>query len=232
MRKKFKVIAFDADDTLWENEHYFKRTEEKFCELLSDFLPKPEIQRELYTTELGNLSLYGYGIKGFILSLLETAIRITADSHDCRVVNKVIALGKEMLNEPVVLMPGIEQVLKKLQKDYRLIVATKGDLLDQERKLKKSGLLPYFHHIEIMIEKDAESYRKLLKHLDIKSEELLMIGNSLKSDVLPVLAIGGHAVHIPFHLTSIHEQVKDRVEHPNFHSLLNINEIPDLLSAH
>ncbi len=230
MNKNIRVIAFDADDTLWENEHYFRKTEDEFCRLLSGFLSKSEIQREFYQTELVNLPLYGYGIKGFILSLVETAIRITNNTHDCRIVQEVIALGKKMLNEPVILIDGVEEVLSTLKDKYRLIVATKGDLLDQERKLKKSGLLHYFHHIEIMTEKDDNSYRKLIRHLDIQAHELLMIGNSLKSDVLPVLNIGGHAIHIPFEVTCIHEQVKEHVDHINFQSLLHIREVPAALN--
>lgn len=221
-----KVIAFDADDTLWENEYYFRRTEDAFCALFVDYLPSLDVQRRMYQVEVNNLPWYGYGIKGFILSMIETALGIANEyGGDLTLVGKIIALGKKMLDEPVLLMEGVETVLSQLRGKYRLIVATKGDLLDQERKLKKSGLIPFFHHIEVMTEKNEESYLKLLKHLDIQASELLMIGNSLKSDVLPVLNLGGFAVHIPFEVTCIHEQVKEAVQNARFKHLLRIEEI-------
>ncbi|GGI51158.1 haloacid dehalogenase [Mucilaginibacter galii] len=220
-----KVIAFDADDTLWVNEPYFRRTEEKFCNLFSEFLPTHDIERELLKIEIGNLGLYGYGIKGFVLSMIETALRITDGQINTQAIEKILALGKELLNEPIELLEGVEQVLQSLQDKYRLVVATKGDLLDQERKLKKSNLLQYFHHIEVMSEKDDASYQKLVKHLDIQPNELLMVGNSLKSDILPVLNIGGHAIHIPYHITWVHEMVENQVEHDNFKSVTHIQEV-------
>jgi putative hydrolase of the HAD superfamily len=225
-----KVIAFDADDTLWVNEPYFRRTEEKFCNLFSEFLPAHDIERELLKTEIGNLGLYGYGIKGFVLSMIETALKVTDGQINTQAIEKILALGKELLNEPIELLEGVEQVLQTLQGKYRLVVATKGDLLDQERKLKKSNLSQYFHHIEVMSEKDDASYLKLVKHLDIQSNELLMIGNSLKSDIIPVLNIGGHAIHVPYHITWVHEMVENQVEHENFKSVTHIQEILPLLS--
>ena len=224
-----KVIAFDADDTLWVNEPYFRRTEEKFCNLFSEFLPTHDIERELLKIEIGNLGLYGYGIKGFVLSMIETALRITDGQINTQAIERILALGKELLNEPIELLEGVEQVLQSLQGKYRLVVATKGDLLDQERKLKKSNLLQYFHHIEVMSEKDDDSYLKLVKHLDIQPAELLMVGNSLKSDILPVLNIGGHAIHVPYHITWVHEMVENQVEHENFKSVIHIQEIVPFL---
>ncbi|WP_295772804.1 HAD family hydrolase [uncultured Mucilaginibacter sp.] len=220
-----KVIAFDADDTLWVNEPYFRQTEEKFCSLFSEFMPQHSLERELLKTEISNLSLYGYGIKGFVLSMVETALSVTAGQISVEAIGRILNLGKEMLNQPIELIDGVEEVLQSLQNKYRLVVATKGDLLDQERKLKKSGLSGYFHHIEVMSEKDDASYLKLIKHLDIQPQELLMIGNSLKSDIIPVLNIGAHAVHVPFHITWVHEMVESQVEHPNFKSVNSITEI-------
>jgi putative hydrolase of the HAD superfamily len=225
-----KVIAFDADDTLWVNEPYFRRTEEKFCNLFSEFLPAHDIERELLKTEIGNLGLYGYGIKGFVLSMIETALKVTDGQINTQAIEKILALGKELLNEPIELLEGVEQVLHTLQGKYRLVVATKGDLLDQERKLKKSNLSQYFHHIEVMSEKDDASYLKLVKHLDIQSNELLMIGNSLKSDIIPVLNIGGHAIHVPYHITWVHEMVENQVEHENFKSVSHIQEVLQYIS--
>jgi putative hydrolase of the HAD superfamily len=224
-----KVIAFDADDTLWVNEPYFRETEEKFCKLMSGFLPPHTTERELLTVEIRNLPLYGYGIKGFILSMIETALQISEKTIDISAVEQVLDFGKDLLARPIELLPGVEEVLLALKNDYRLVVATKGDLLDQERKLKNSGIEHHFHHIEIMSEKGEADYRKLIRHLDIKPEEFLMIGNSLKSDVLPVLAMGAHAIHVPFHITWAHEQVEHHIAGQNFAEAASIAEVPELL---
>lgn len=220
-----KVIAFDADDTLWHNEHYFQEAERQFCELLEDYLPQHTVQRELLQTEIKNISLYGYGIKAFMLSMVETAIRITDHTIKPEVLEKMITIGKELLEKPVELMNGVEDVLKALKPKYKLVLATKGDLLDQERKLKKSGLIGYFHHIEIMSEKKEPDFEKLIKHLDIKPAELMMIGNSIKSDILPILNIGGHGIHIPYHVTWAHEKVEASIDHTNFKQVEKINDI-------
>ena len=226
-----KVIAFDADDTLWINEPYFQETEKKFCALLEDFLPHHTIEKELFKTEVQNLPLYGYGVKGFILSMVETALIVSDKTLNVDIIEKTLQFGKELLEKPIELLEGVEDVLQTLKGKYRLVVATKGDLLDQERKLKKSGIEHYFHHIEIMSDKQEADYSKLIKHLDIKPEEFLMIGNSLKSDVLPVLALGGYGVHVPYHTTWAHEQIQHNVEHDNFRQILTITEIlPYLLS--
>ncbi|RNL55557.1 HAD family hydrolase [Pedobacter jejuensis] len=225
MKNKIKVIAFDADDTLWVNEPYFRETEEQFADLLEDFLPRHNIMAELYKTEIANLPLYGYGIKGFMLSMMETVLSITEGKANLEIINRVLQLGQEMLNKPVELLDGVEDVLKTLFGKYKLVVATKGDLLDQQRKLTKSGLDHYFHHIEIMSDKQERDYQKLLKHLDCKPEEFLMLGNSLKSDVLPVLSIGGHAVHIPYHTTWVHEHIEHTIEHPNFYQMESLADV-------
>ena len=211
-----RVVAFDADDTLWINETYFREAEEKFASLLEDFLPQHAIMKELYRTEIGNLSLYGYGIKGFMLSMIETALRISGEKMPISLVEKIIQIGQEMLSKPVNLLPGVEEVLKSLQGHYRIVLATKGDLVDQERKLQKSGLEGYFHHIEIMSEKRTSDYQKLIGHLDIQPNELVMIGNSLKSDVLPVLELGGYGIHVPLNTTWIPELVEHEVKHDRF----------------
>ena len=224
-----KVIAFDADDTLWVNEPYFLETENKFCALLEDYMPHHAVAKELFKTETDNLALYGYGVKGFILSMVETALRISDNTVPVSVIEKTIQYGKDLLVKPIEMLDGIEEVLGTLKHKYRLVVATKGDLLDQERKLKKSGLEHYFHHIEIMSDKQDADYLKLIKHLDIQPEEFLMIGNSLKSDVLPVLSIGGHAVHVPYHTTWAHEKTEQTIEHRNFRQVETIKEILSFL---
>ncbi|MFN9114173.1 MAG: HAD family hydrolase [Bacteroidota bacterium] len=227
---KLKVIAFDADDTLFVNEPYFQETEEKFCALMSDYLSHQGLSQELFKTEIANLDLYGYGIKGYILSMIEAAMRISNNTISLEVIEKIIILGKELLQKPIELLDGVEDTLKALQGQYKLVVATKGDLKDQQRKLHDSGLGPYFHHIEVMADKQELNYQKLLKRLDIEPHEFFMVGNSLKSDVLPVLAIGGYAVHIPFHTTWEHEKIHHKVEHPNFKTLENIADVVPLLT--
>lgn len=224
-----KVIAFDADDTLWVNEPYFQETEKKFCDLLEDYLPHHTLAKELFKTEIQNLSLYGYGVKGFILSMIETSLRVTNNTLDISVIEKSLEYGKELLQKPIELLDGVEDVLHSLKGNYRLVVATKGDLLDQERKLKKSGLEHYFHHIEIMSDKQESDYLKLIRHLDINPEDFLMIGNSLKSDVLPVLSIGGHGIHVPYHTTWAHETIEHHVDHINFRHVDKISGILPLL---
>lgn len=225
-----KVLAFDADDTLWENETYFREVEEKFFELMESYLPRHTTARELLRTEIENIELYGYGIKAFVLSMIETALRISEHTIPLTAIDKIILLGREMMAKPVNILPGVEDALKHFQGKYKLVMATKGDLLDQERKLKKSGLEKYFHHIEIMSEKKEPDYQKLIRHLDIQPSEFAMIGNSIKSDVLPVIALGGVGIHVPFHTTWAHEAVDAEINHPNFYQANSITEVKDLLS--
>jgi len=229
MFSTIKVIAFDADDTLWVNEPYFRTAEKAFCELLKEYVPEEECNELLYKFEMQNLPLYGYGIKPFVLSLIEAAITISKKQISLEIVSEIIAIGKEMLQMPVELIDGIEATLAHLSKKYLLVMATKGDLLDQERKLIKSGLEKYFHHIEVMSDKQPENYQKLITHLDITPSQFLMVGNSLKSDVLPVLEIGSYAIHIPFHTTWEHEKVEVEVMHYNFKELKLASELIDLL---
>ncbi len=226
---KIKVIAFDADDTLWVNETIFRKAEEEFCDLLDDYMPKEQANKLLFDIEMQNLPIYGYGIKPFTLSLIEAAIKISNGNMNVDLVEKLIAKGKQMLQEPIELIEGIDDTLKELSTRYRLVMATKGDLLDQERKLIHSGLENYFHHIEIVSDKTEKQYSKLVKHLDIAEEEFLMVGNSLKSDILPVLNIGAHAFHIPFHTTWAHEEVNGEIKHPNFKSFTKASELLEIL---
>ncbi len=205
-----KVIGFDADDTLWVNETYFREAEEAFCRLLSDYETPNKIDQELFKMEIANLPIYGYGVKAFVLSMVESALELSNYNVPHKTIEAILNIGKSMLEKPVELLDGVEEVLKTFSNKYRLILATKGDLLDQERKLEKSGLTRYFHHIEVLSDKQETNYSKLLNHLDIKPSEFLMIGNSLKSDVLPLVNIGAHAVHVPFHTTWAHEQVTEK----------------------
>lgn len=224
-----KIIAFDADDTLFVNEPYFQETEKKFCALMSDYLSNQGLSQELFKTEIDNLDLYGYGIKGYTLSMIEAAMKISNNTISLEIIEKIIVYGKELLQKPIELLDGVEDTLKQLKGKYKLIVATKGDLKDQQSKLHRSGLGHYFHHIEVMADKQEVNYEKLLTRLEIQPSEFFMIGNSLKSDVLPVLGIGGYAVHIPFHTTWEHEKINHKVEHPNFYSFDKIKDVLPLL---
>ena len=223
------VIAFDADDTLWVNEPYFRESEEAFASLFEDFLPMHQTQQELFKTEMDNLALYGYGVKGFMLSMVETAVRITGGTLSAEGTSRILEIGKQLLARPNELLDHVETVLQALSGKYRLVVATKGDLLDQERKLRNSGLEKYFHHIEIMSDKQPADYIKLIKHLDIAPEQFMMVGNSLKSDIIPVLEIGGHGVHVPFHTTWAHEIVSNPVVHPQFREVERLTDILEFL---
>jgi len=208
--KNIKVIGFDADDTLWVNETYFRDAELEFAKLLGAYETANKIDQELFKKEMDNLELYGYGVKGFVLSMVEMALEISNYNVSNKTLEAILNIGKDMINKPVELLDGVEEVLKTLSKNYRLILATKGDLLDQERKLEKSGLVDYFHHIEVLSDKKEANYSKLLNHLDIKPSEFLMIGNSLKSDILPLVNIKAHAIHVPFHTTWAHEEVSEK----------------------
>ncbi|MEO6346387.1 MAG: HAD family hydrolase [Aquaticitalea sp.] len=228
--KNIKVIGFDADDTLWVNETYFRDAELEFSKLLAPYETANKIDQELFRKEIKNLPLYGYGIKGFVLSMVEMALEISNGKVPNSTIEKILEIGKDMLNKPVELLEGVEEVLHTLSDDFRLILVTKGDLLDQERKLKKSGLLDYFHHIEILSDKQETNYSKLLNHLDIKPSEFLMIGNSLKSDILPLVNIRAKAIHVPFHTTWIHEQVNDdETQDKSYTTVRSLLEIIQLL---
>jgi putative hydrolase of the HAD superfamily len=201
------VIAFDADDTLWHNETHYLRAQNLFRELLARYGQGEWSKQALYETEMENLHFYGYGIKGFTLSMIETAIQLTGGRVQASEVQELLDLGKEMLNAPVQLLDHVGEVIPELAARCRLMLVTKGDLLDQESKLARSGLGGYFSHVEVVPDKTVEIYRALLAKHKIPPERFLMVGNSLRSDVLPVVALGGQAVHIPFEITWAHEDV-------------------------
>lgn len=223
-----KVIAFDADDTLWVNETYFREVEDEFARLLSDYETENKLGQELFKTEMDNLHLYGYGVKSFVLSMIESAFEVSNNKVDHKIILRIIELGKKMLEKPIELLEGVENTLKALKDDYKLILVTKGDLLDQERKLAKSGLEHYFNQIEIVSDKKAANYQGVIHQLEIKPLEFLMIGNSLKSDVLPLLEIGAKAIHIPFHTTWAHELIEKQ---ENDHRYQTASKLTDILKV-
>lgn len=224
-----KIIAFDADDTLWHNEPYFDEAQAKFCELFADYASKQEILQLILSYQVKNLPLYGFGIKAFTLSMIDAALELTNHQISGQGIKKIIDIGRDLLQKPVELLPEVEDVLQQLKGKYKLVVATKGDLKDQHRKLHDSGIGHYFHHIEVMSDKKELDYEKMLLRLDIKPEDFIMIGNSLKSDVLPVLNIGGHGYHIAYHTTWEYEKIDFEIEHDNFKSLEKITDVLPIL---
>ena len=227
---EIKVIGFDADDTLWVNETYYREAEESFAKILEAYETPNKINQELFKKEMEDLHLYGYGIKSFVLSMVESAIEISNNSLSNNAIQDIINIGKKMIDKPVELLDGVEEVLESLSSKYRLIMATKGDLLDQERKLEKSGLTNYFHHIEVLSDKKEANYSRLLNHLDINPSGFLMVGNSLKSDVLPLINIKAKAIHVPYHTTWEHEKVnEEEINGKNYKTVNSLREILNLL---
>ena len=227
--KNIKTIAFDADDTLWHNEPYFDEAQERFCQLFQDFASSQEILGSILNHQVKNLPLYGFGIKAFTLSMIETALKLTNHNISGKGIEQIMEIGKDLLQKPVELLPNVESVLAELKGKYKLIVATKGDLKDQHRKLHDSGIGAYFHHIEVLSDKTELDYEKMLGRLDVQAEEFLMIGNSLKSDVLPIINLDGYAIHIPYRTTWEYEKIDFEITHENFKAIDNINQVMELL---
>lgn len=226
----FDVIAFDADDTLWHNERLYSMTQERFKELLSRHHSREEIERRLFETEMRNLRTFGYGIKGFTLSMIETAIELTGGRIEGREVQEIVDFAKEMLQAPVQLLEGAEEVVEELARSYPLMLITKGDLFDQQTKIARSGLADRFTQIEIVSDKTVEIYRAILEKHRLDACRFLMVGNSMRSDILPVLALGGQAVHIPYEITWAHESAAGRSSRgQGYLELERIGQLPDLI---
>jgi len=226
-RQSVDWIALDADDTLWHNERNFTAVQSRFRELLRPYHSDEWIDERLYATEMRNLAHFGYGIKGFTLSMIETAVELSEGRITGREIAVLLDMGKEMLATPVEVLPGVEEAVKELAADgYALMVITKGDLFDQETKVARSGLGPLFRHVEVVSEKREADYARILERYNIAPERFLMVGNSVKSDILPVLALGGRAVHIPYEITWAHEHVAEDVRHERFARLDSISELP------
>jgi putative hydrolase of the HAD superfamily len=223
------MIAFDADDTLWENETLYSRTQDRFQELLSSYMEPEQVRRKLYETEMVHLPLLGYGIKAFVLSMITTAIEISNGEIKGSEIQRILDFGFEMLQHNVELLDQVEHVLEKLAKNHPLMLVTKGDLLDQEGKLARSGIAHYFQSVEIVSDKTAESYAVILKRSGLQPERFLMVGNSMRSDILPVLELGGKAVYIPHALTWEHEHAPIESERPGLYQLDHISQLPALV---
>jgi putative hydrolase of the HAD superfamily len=227
-----KVLAFDGDDTLWHNETHFHLTQQALRELVLKHAPDADVGRRLFATEMANLSLYGYGIKSFTLSMLETAIEVTDGRIPATDLAVILGWGKRMLQEPTELLDGVTEALQEVSRRYSLMLITKGDLFDQESKLARSGLAELFSGVEILSDKTVGSYRAVISRRGIEPGEFVMVGNSLRSDILPVVEMGGRAVHIPYHLTWEHEQVDDGfLPSDGWYRLERIGQLSDLLAS-
>jgi putative hydrolase of the HAD superfamily len=224
-RPAVEVVALDADDTLWHSEVYFERTERRFRDLVGRYVDaEVDIPAHLVAVEHRNLVRYGYGIKGFTLSMVEAAIEITGGQIGVEEIEQILAAGRAMLDHPVDLIDGVEETLAALtQGGRRLVLVTKGDLHHQEHKIEASGLARHFERLEIVSEKDPATYRRVVASMDVDPGRFCMVGNSVRSDVLPVLAIGGHAVHIPYHVTWAHEHAEHDGTVP---TLATIRDLP------
>lgn len=225
------TLALDGDDTLWHSETLYDVTSRQFAELLAPWLRGRDSDAELLVTEERNLRLFGYGVKGFTLSMIETAIELSGGEVSAREIQQVIDWGKGMLAHPVELLDGVRETLDELAGRYRLLLVTKGDLFHQETKVAESGLAERFWRIEIVGEKDEATYRRILLDHGIPPAEFVMVGNSVRSDVLPVLALGGRAVHVPYRLTWALEAAEPPAEHDGYWTVERFADLPALLAA-
>lgn len=227
-----EVIAFDADDTLWHNERHYTEAKEKFTQILARYHEQSWIEEKLDATELQNLNRYGYGIKSFALSMIETAIQLTEGRITGYEVQEVIAIAWDMLSKPMEIFDGVRETMQALSESYQLLLITKGDLFEQEAKIARSGIGDSFRGIEIVAEKTPQAYQAILQKHQIQPAQFVMIGNSLKSDILPVLAIGGMGIHIPYETTWVHELVpEEELEGKVFIRLASIAHVPVLLTS-
>jgi putative hydrolase of the HAD superfamily len=227
-----RVVGFDGDDTLWHSEIRFHVTQGEFRDLLKRHAPDADVDARLAETEMRNLGVYGYGIKSFTLSMLETAIELTQRRIPTEDLEVILGWGKRMLMEPTRLLDGVEQTLRSLSGRYDMVLITKGDLFDQESKLAQSGLGDLFLGVEILSEKNAASYQGVFQRRGIKPEDFVMVGNSLRSDIVPVVGLGGRAVHIPYQVTWEHEQVpEDKLPKQGWRRISTIAELPAALDA-
>jgi putative hydrolase of the HAD superfamily len=226
----FDLIALDADDTLWHNEILYTEAQEKLKELLAGHVDAEKVVQKLYETEMRNLEYYGYGIKSFTLSMIETAVDLTGGKIQGAEVLQIVGFAKEMLTSEVRLLEHAEETARELAKSYDLMVVTKGDLLDQQSKLSRSGIGDCFRYVEVVSQKTQGTYRALLAKHGTEPRRFLMVGNSLKSDILPVLALGGQAVHVPYHTTWAHEIADIQgIEHDGYYELEHLGQLPRLI---
>jgi len=225
-----ELVALDADDTLWHNEPLYTSTREQFRAMLARYEPVELLDERLYRVELRNLEHFGYGVKGFVLSMIETAIELTGGRVESFDVQTIIGWGRDMMGSPVDLLDGVGEAVEALARTVPLILLTKGDLLHQETKLARSGLGSHFKGVEIVSEKDARVYRSVMARYSVVPHRFVMVGNSLRSDVLPVIEAGAHAVYVPYAISWIHERVTDdALKEARYHQIAHLKELPGLL---
>jgi putative hydrolase of the HAD superfamily len=225
------AIGFDADDTLWQNEQFYRMTEERFAGVLAGYAEPETLSARLLDAERRNLEVYGFGIKGFTLSMIETAIEVTEGRVPASVIDAILRAGRDMLDHPVETLPHAKETLEKLADRYRIILITKGDLFDQERKLAQSGLGDLFDAVEIVSDKTASTYRRVFSRHADGSDRSMMVGNSLKSDVVPAIEAGSWGVHVPHDLTWALEHAEVPAESPRYRRLAHLGELPDLVTS-
>jgi putative hydrolase of the HAD superfamily len=226
------LVGLDGDDTLWHSERLFFDAHDRVAELLTPFVERTSWDARVREVQDGNFGLFGYGVKGFVLSLVETAVEVSDGAIPAVAIRDILELGKEMLRHPVELLPGVEEAVRDLAGSHRLVLVTKGDLVHQESKVARSGLADLFERVHIVVEKDTATYRRVLGELGAAPERFVMAGNSVRSDVLPVLALGGHAALLPYPFVAAHEQVDDAdAERDGFHELGSIAELPALVAS-
>ena len=228
LKKRFPCIFFDADDTLWENEQFFRDAEDKFAALLSGYSEAEGLQQLLWAKQEDNIPLYGYGSKTYLIGMTDAAMELCGGQLPERIYLGIKEIIKNLAYHEFQLLEGVKETLEALSPHFKMVVATKGDVMEQMNKYRNSGLEKYFHHIEVMENKDEVNYRMLAAKNDIAPEDLLMVGNSVKSDIAPVVNIGGTAIHVPHEIVWVHE-LMDMPEHENIICVEDIREIPGLL---
>jgi len=228
---RLTTIGFDADDTLWQNEQFFRLTEDRFAELLADFAEAKHLKQSLLDAEMRNLRLYGFGIKGFTLSMIETALDVTAGKVPSSVIARIMEIGRDLLQHPIEPLPYATETLEALAGRYKLVLITKGDLFDQERKLAQSGLGDHFDGVEIVSDKTADTYARIFARHGDGPQNSMMVGNSLKSDVIPALRAGAWGVFVPHELTWVFEQEEPPVGEPRFRKIAHLGELPELIKS-
>jgi putative hydrolase of the HAD superfamily len=229
--QRLTTIGFDADDTLWQNERFFRMTEQRFAEMLSDHAEPGHLSERLLEAEKRNLRLYGFGIKGFTLSMIETAIEVTEGRVPASTIERILSAGREMLSHPVETLPGVRETLERIAGTHRILLITKGDLFDQERKLAQSGLGELFDGVEIVSDKTRATYDRIFARHGDGAERAMMVGNSLKSDVVPAIEAGGWGVHVPHELTWVLEHVAPPTDHPRFRAIDQLDELAAIVEA-
>ncbi|WP_147654049.1 HAD family hydrolase [Vulcaniibacterium gelatinicum] len=234
MTHAIRLVGFDGDDTLWRSQDYFDAAQAEFERLLGAWvdLNDARVQERLYETEKRNIAVFGYGVKGMVLSMIETAVALTGARIGAAELHRIVEMGKELLQHPVELLPGIPEAVAEIAREHEVVLITKGDLFHQEAKVRHSGLADLFHRIEVVSEKDPPTYARVLAEFGLPPQQFAMIGNSLRSDIAPVLALGGAGVHMPYHTTWAHEtEAEVAPDSPRLRTVSGAHELPEAVRA-